>query len=283
MNGIERKIGLIGAGNMAEAITGALIESGSVSRTLISISDISEDRCRVFEKRFGISSREDNHAIFLENDIIILSVKPQVLPEVLSDIASAFDTKRLKKKCIISIAAGFPIKKLESFLYASLDADDRWKMPIVRVMPNTPCLVLQGISVMSGNSYATPEDIAITRSILGAMGHVIQMDESFIDAVTAMSGSGPAYVFYMIEAMIDAGINIGLDPDKAALLTIETFKGALALIAQVKESPETLRRKVTSPGGTTEAAIRCLDANNVKSIFADAIRAARDRSVELSV
>jgi pyrroline-5-carboxylate reductase len=279
---IERRIGLIGAGNMAEAITGALIQSGSVDRSLISVTDVSEERGRMFEKRFGIKSGRDNQALFQESDIVILSVKPQILPAVLSGIASSMGPDMVERKCVISIAAGFPIRKLESFLYSPLNEEARKQLPIIRVMPNTPCLVLRGMSVMSGNSNAIPEDIAVTRSILGAMGNVLEMDESFLDVVTAMSGSGPAYVFYMIEAMINAGRTLGLDSEKAILLTLETFKGALALLDQVKESPEDLRRKVTSPGGTTEAAIRCLETNNVKSIFADAIRAARDRSVELS-
>lgn len=282
MVGLKRRIGLIGAGNMSEAITGALIQSGIMDPSMISVTDISSERRHLFQKRFGVNTGTDNHALFRDCDIVILAVKPQIMPEVLAALSEEMGTEIPVRKIVVSIAAAVTLKKIETVLYHSLTVESQKKLPIIRVMPNTPCLVLSGMSVMSPNANVTLEDIAFTRSILEAMGTVMELDEAALDAVTAMSGSGPAYVFYMIEAMIEAGNAIGLDPEKASLLTLETFKGALTLLESVKESPESLRRKVTSPGGTTEAALKILEKNNLKKIFADAIRSARDRSVELS-
>ena len=149
-------------------------------------------------------------------------------------------------------------------------------------MPNAPALVLAGISGMSANRYAKPDDIQIAKTILGALGSVIEFNEADLDAVTALSGSGPAYVFYLIESMIAGGISNGLDAQQAARLTLETLKGAIKLMEERKEPPEDLRRKVTSPGGTTEAALKVLEQNHVKKDIVAAITAATQRSRELS-
>ncbi len=281
MNKLEKAIGFIGAGNMGEAIVGALIRSGVSDPEMIYISDISKERLDLLGSRFNIVTMEDNVELFDKCQIVILAIKPQQMGQVLSQIGEKL-IALTEKKLIISIAAGIPMRKIEDILYAPLDNESREKMPVVRVMPNTPALVLAGMSGMCGNRYSTDEDIAITKKILEATGDVITFNEEDMDAVTAMSGSGPAYVFYLVESMIDAGISLGFDPADASTLTLKTLSGALKLMEESSDSPEALRRKVTSPGGTTEAAFKVLEGNGVKNRIVEAIKAAAGRSKELS-
>ena len=275
-------VGFIGAGNMAEAMVGAFIQSETVDATRITVCDISTERLDFFQNKFGVKIVSDNVALVQSSDIVVLSVKPQVMMTVLKEIAPCMLLPDTKKRCVISIAAGVRLEALESVFYNQVSEEMRSQLALIRVMPNTPCLALSGMSVMSANPYATPEDIEITRVMLASMGSVMELPETDLDAVTAMSGSGPAYVFYFLEAMIEAGKQLGLGENTATVLACETFKGALALMDMAGESPETLRRKVTSPGGTTEAAIRVLDQAAVQEVFINAIRAAKERSVELS-
>lgn len=279
---LNKKTGFIGAGNMGEAFVGAIIKSNLLSPSMIYVSDINEERLAVFRSNYGISAINDNIKLFSKCDIIILAVKPQQIDKVLTEITNQKDYMIPAKKLIISIAAGIPLQKIENLLYTPLDKKSRTKLPIIRVMPNTPALVLSGMSGMSANRYASVEDVNIVKTLLEAMGKVLEFNENDLDAVTALSGSGPAYVFYLIESMIEGGINAGLDPNDAYTLTIATLKGSLALMEKLNESPETLRKKVTSPGGTTEAAFKILENNGVKQNIIDAIAAAALRSKELS-
>ena len=279
---LNKKTGFIGAGNMGEAFVGAIIKSNLLSPSMIYVSDINQERLAIFRSNYGISATNDNIKLFSKCNIIILAVKPQLINKVLAEITKQKDYMIADKKLIISIAAGIPLRKIEDLLYTPLDEKSRTKLPIIRVMPNTPALVLSGMSGMSANKYASVEDVNVARTILEAMGKVIEFNEDDLDAVTALSGSGPAYVFYLIESMIEGGINAGLNPNDAYTLTIATLKGSLALIEELNESPETLRKKVTSPGGTTEAAFKILENNRVKQNIIDAIAAATLRSKELS-
>ena len=281
MSKLKQKIGFIGAGNMGEAFVGAIIKSDIFSPSMIYVSDINEQRLDIFRSDYGVSAMNDNFKLFSECDVVILAVKPQQIDQVLSQIAKQGGYNIPDRKLIVSIAAGIPLRKIEDLLYAPLDEKFRERLPIIRVMPNTPALVLAGMSGMSTNRYATAEDVRIIRTILEAMGRVIEFKEEDLDAVTALSGSGPAYVFYLIESMIEGGINVGLDPGDAAVLTITTLKGAIALMEEQNESPEVLRRIVTSPGGTTEAAFKVLENNRVKQNIIEAIAAAAKRSKEL--
>lgn len=282
MSKLNKKIGIWGAGNMGEAFIGALIRSNLSDPSQITVSDILEERLNALKKTYGISVTKDNFKLFTECDVVILAVKPQQTAELLSQISRHKEYGISGRKLFISIAAGIPIRKIEEHLYASLDEPSKENLPIARVMPNTPALVLAGISGMSTNRYASAEDIQITKTILGAIGYVLQFKEEDLDAVTALSGSGPAYVFYLIESMIAGGISNGLTPEDAALLTVKTLAGAVKLLEERKESPETLRRKVTSPGGTTEAALKVLEEKKVKETFIKAITSATLRSKELS-
>ncbi|MBU3949646.1 MAG: pyrroline-5-carboxylate reductase [Proteobacteria bacterium] len=278
----NRKIGFIGAGNMAEAFIGAITKSGIIASSKVFASDVSEERLDSLKKNYGISVINDNSKVFSMSDIVILAVKPQQVSAALTLIANREDYCLQGRKLIISIAAGITLEKLESILYAPLNKENIINLPIIRVMPNTPALVLAGMSGMVPNRYANPDDINIVRTILEAMGKVIEFKEDALNAVTALSGSGPAYVFYLVESMIQGGINLGLDPYDATILTIATLKGSVALLEEIDESPELLRKRVTSPGGTTEEAFKVLEKKKVKEIIAEAIAAAARRSGELS-
>lgn len=279
---LNKKVGLIGAGNMGEAFVGALVRANISEVSEIWISDISHERCNIVGKTYGVATTNDNFKLFSECSVVIIAVKPQQIDQMLSQIAGQKGYQISERKLVISIAAGIRLRKIEDLLYPTLDENSRKKLPIIRVMPNTPALVLSGISGMSANKYATAEDGKVARTILEAMGIVIEFKEEDLDAVTALSGSGPAYVFYLLESMIEGGLKLGLDPDDAATLIFTTFKGALKLIEELNESPELLRRKVTSPGGTTEAALKVLEINRVKQNIIEAIVAAAKRSKELS-
>ena len=281
MSELNKKIGFVGAGNMGEAFVGAIIKANIFSPSMICVSDINNRRLDIFRSNYGVSVMNDNIKLFSECDVVIFAVKPQQIDQVLSQIAKQEGYNIPNRKVIVSIAAGIPLRKIEDLLYTSIDEKSRERLPIIRVMPNTPALVLAGISGMSANRYASAEDVSNIRTILEATGKVIEFKEEELDAVTALSGSGPAYVFYLIESMIEGGIDAGLDPGDAAVLTITTLKGALALMEQQNESPELLRRRVTSPGGTTEAAFKVLENNRVKENIIEAIAAAAKRSKEL--
>jgi pyrroline-5-carboxylate reductase len=279
---MKQKIGFIGAGNMAEAIIGAVVRSALVLPQNICASDIRGERLDYLKATYGITISRDNARLFSISDIIFLAVKPQQMEQVLSGITTTPSYDVPDSKLVISIAAGVKIKKIESTLYASLTPEARSRLAIIRVMPNTPALVLKGMAGMSPNTNTSGEDLANARSILESMGKVIEFAEEDLDAVTALSGSGPAYVFFLAELMISAGIKLGLTPENAKMLAITTLEGAVALMTQGGESPESLRAKVTSPGGTTEAAIKWMTDNRVQTHVVDAIIAAANRSRELS-
>jgi pyrroline-5-carboxylate reductase len=275
-------IGIIGAGNMGEAFVGAVLKSNLFEASGVWISDVNNERLAAMKTAYGIQATNDSTALFKQCDIVVLAVKPQQMNEVLSLIATGPPGIPEQTKLIISIAAGIRLEKIEGILYAGLSPDSCARLPVIRVMPNTPSLVLQGVSGMSVNRHATAEDTEMARRILSAMGTVVLFDEDELDAVTALSGSGPAYVFYLAEAMISAGSALGLSMENARKLTLGTLKGAAALMEERGESPEELRRKVTSPGGTTEAAITVLDEKDAKATVIAAITAAAERSRKLS-
>ncbi len=279
---LNRKIGFIGAGNMAEAIVGALTGSEMVEPLNIMVSDVSEERLAVFAEQYGVNTSTDNTRVFSESEVVVLAVKPQIMEKILREITEQEGYGPGKRKIVVSIAAGITTRKMEGFLYASLSGEERGRMPVVRVMPNTPALVLEGMSGMSANSHALPEDLEITRGILESMGKVIEFEEKHLDAVTALSGSGPAYVFYLVEAMVAAGERMGLGREDAVTMTLQTMGGALKLLEASGEAPEELRRRVTSPGGTTEAAINYMEENKVGKLIVEGIQAASARSKELS-
>ncbi|WDN90484.1 pyrroline-5-carboxylate reductase [Desulfosarcina sp. BuS5] len=276
-----KKIGFIGAGNMGEAFIGSIIKSGIFPPSSISASDINKEHLKFLKSQYDISVTDDNFRLFTESDIVILAVKPQQMVRVLSEIIVQKAYNVTRRKLVISIAAGITIKKIEELLYGPLDENQRGNLPIIRVMPNTPVLVLKGMSGLSPNRYVTQEELDAARTILEATGKALEFSEKLMDAVTALSGSGPAYVFYMVESMIKGGVDAGLTPEDSRTLSIATLKGALALMEELKELPESLRAKVTSPGGTTEAAIQVMEDGGIKKTIIKAIAAAVQRSKNL--
>jgi len=279
---LELKIGVIGGGNMGEAVVGALTRSVVTDPSVVFVSDINRERLAGLQETYRVSVTHDSSHLFAACDVVILAVKPQQMGEVLSVISAELGRTTFDRKLVISIAAGIPLRRIEDALYAPLDDSAVARLPIIRVMPNTPALVLAGMSGMSSNRFAGEDDRAVAHTILSAMGRVIEFGEESMDAVTALSGSGPAYVFYLAESMIAAGTAIGLAADDASAMTMTTLKGALALLETRSTSAEQLRREVTSPGGTTEAAFRVLEDKGVKETIVEAIVAARDRGRELS-
>ncbi len=275
-------VGFIGAGNMAEAIAGALIDSGTCPASNITMADVNRSRLNALAEKYQTKTAADNLEAFLASGLVVLAVKPQQVAEVLSELSGQPGYAVEERKRLVSICAGTRIEKIEALLYAPLSAEQQRSLPIVRVMPNTPALVLTGMSAMSPNRHADVEDLRITRTLLESMGKVIEVAETAMDGVTALSGSGPAYLFYLAEAMEKAGRRLGFSPEQAALLTLQTLKGAVALMEKSGESPGALRRKVTSPAGTTEAAVTVLDNGQVMETVAAAVAAAARRSEELS-
>lgn len=280
---VEYKIGFIGAGNMGGAIIAGLLDAQICNPEKIFFFDTSRDRLQSLHDQYGVISLASGAAVVETADVIVFAVKPQTMKPVLSELASKHVfAKTIDRKLILSIAAGIRISTFEDYVYRDLDALQQARFPILRAMPNTPALVRSGMTGLCANRHATPADVAMIRHLLSAVGNIIDCTEHEIDAVTAVSGSGPAYCFYLAEAMVEAGILLGFAPAVAAELTVNTLKGAAAMLENRSESPETLRRNVTSPGGTTEAAIRVLDDHAVKQALVSAIMAAAKRSRELS-
>ena len=256
MTAFNRTVGFIGAGNMGEAIIGAILTSGLLPASMVYISDTNNSRRAYLAEKYQVSDLRSNIELFETCQIVFLAVKPQQMPGILEEMANQSNYTVPERKLIISIAAGYPIRKLESKLYSTLSEKEIKNLPIIRVMPNTPALVLSAISGMSTNRFANRKDIQSTHTLLEAIGTVIQFDEDELDAVTALSGSGPAYVFYFVESLVKAGTQVGLDPNAAIMLATKTLSGSVKLLEASGESPRDLRQKVTSPGGTTEAAIQ---------------------------
>jgi len=261
------ELGIIGVGNMGSAIVRGVVAAGVLPAGAIVLAEPLQGR-REALRPLGVTVTADN-TVAAGCPRVLLAVKPQVLAGVLRDIAPLVPADAL----VISIAAGIRS--------AAIDAQLKSRPRIVRVMPNTPLLVGAGVSAVAAGPRATQDDLAWTQRIFGACGTTIVVAEELMDAVTAVSGSGPAYFFYLIEAMIAAGMAEGLDRDVAASLATQTCAGAAKLLAQSGKSPQELRAAVTSPGGTTQRAIETLEAAGVQAALVQAVRNAAQRSREL--
>ncbi|MGA2265634.1 MAG: pyrroline-5-carboxylate reductase [Phycisphaerae bacterium] len=261
------ELGIIGAGQMAEAIVRGAIRGGVLKAKGILAADPSTERRRAFEA-MGVACSADNAAA-AACPRVLLAVKPQVMPAALSEIAQAVRADAT----VISIAAGVTA--------AAIDKALAGRGRIVRVMPNTPILVGYGASAIAAGPRATEADLKWTENLFAAGGLVCRVAENLMDAVTAVSGSGPAYFFYLVEAMVAAGVAEGLDEKTARALAAATCAGAGKMLTETAESPQALRAKVTSPGGTTQRAVETLEAAKVKDALIAAIRAAAARSREL--
>ncbi len=267
----DRRIGFIGGGEMAEALAGGLIVGG-VSATQIQIAEPLPERCTDLRDRLGVAAEADYAQAVRGSDLVVLAVKPDVVPTALAALRAA--DLDLTRPLWISIAAGVRLESLEAGLPA--------KARIVRAMPNTPAVVLAGATAICGNAQADASDRSNARLLFESVGFVWETDtENLLDAVTGLSGSGPAYVFLFLEALIDAGEDVGLPREAAEQLARWTVYGAAKLTLDPNNSPARLREQVSSPGGTTLAGLAALDQGGLREILARAVAAATRRSGEL--
>jgi pyrroline-5-carboxylate reductase len=262
----RRGLAIIGGGKIGEALLSGLIRRGGADGILI--CERNAERAAQLADRYGVPAVDLADAAARAH-VLLLAVKPQDIDTLLARLGGVVDAGHL----VVSVAAGVPTARIEAALPAGT--------PVVRVMPNTPALVDQGMSVLSPGAHAEERHLDEAEALLAAVGQVRRVPESQQDAVTALSGSGPAYFFYLVEAMVDAGILLGLPRALAADLIVQTALGAAVMMRDSGEHPVVLREAVTSPGGTTIAAIRELERHGVRAALIAAIEAAHDRSVEL--
>ncbi|NOX69556.1 MAG: pyrroline-5-carboxylate reductase [Gammaproteobacteria bacterium] len=268
---ISNKVGFIGGGNMARAIAGGLLRGG-MHATDVLIAEPRPEQCDVLrEELYGAMVCENNAVVAEQAEVLLFAVKPQILQPV---CAALRDIVQETQPLIMSIAAGPRIEDIDAWLGG--------KLSVVRVMPNQPALIDQGISALFANALTHAKHRELAQSIMSAVGRVVWLkDEAEIDAVTAVSGTGPAYFYLLIDILIQSAIDFGLDADVARTLAVETARGATALATAETESMSSMIDRVRSPGGTTTAAFQHLDKSDARGIFADAIEAARKRAIEL--
>lgn len=262
------QVAVMGGGVMGEALLGALLTAGW-SPEQVEVTEHATARADELARRYAVRTGASNADAAARADVVLVAVKPNVVGAVLDEIAPALRGGAL----VVSVAAGLPIAFYEQRLPAGT--------PVVRVMPNTPAVVGKGASAIAAGTHATEGHLVLVEKLLAATGLVVRVAEKDLDAVTAISGSGPAYAFYLVDAMAEAGVLLGLTRDLATRLAVATVEGAAALAAQSGDHPVVLRERVSSPGGTTVAAVAELDAHGVRAGVVAAARAAAERSREL--
>jgi len=265
---IDKTIGFVGAGNMAEAMIRGLLRGGDFAPDRVSASGPREERMRELRETYGINATTDN-GVPAGAQIVVLSVKPQIMSRVLGEIADRVDPDAL----VISIAAGVPVAAIQSRLAGGTR--------VVRAMPNTPALVDAGATAIAGGEHARESDLEDAKRIFDAVGLTVVLDEYQLDAVTGLSGSGPAYVFLILEALSDAGVKVGLSRRTAQLLAAQTLLGSAKLLLETNEHPGRLKDMVTSPGGTAITGLHTLENGGVRTTLMNAVEAATRRSREL--
>jgi pyrroline-5-carboxylate reductase len=263
-------LAILGTGRMGEALLGGLLRSGWITREQIRCTVRRDERAREIVEQYGVQADTDSAGATAAADVIVIAVKPQNMRDLLADIAP----KIHERHTVISVAAGVRTDVIDELIPGDT--------PIVRVMSNVPVLVDEAMSVIAGGRFAGPEHLRVAEEILSHVGRVIELPERHLDAVTALSGSGPAYFFLLAEAMIDAGIFLGLSRDVSTELIVQTMVGSAKMLRDTGRHPVELRESVTSPGGTTISAIRVLEQERVRAAFLNAIEAAQRRSEELA-
>jgi pyrroline-5-carboxylate reductase len=263
------KIGFIGAGNMATALIKGLIKSGLYEPERILAADNDPEKLGKISKEFGVSGYGSNRDLVKESGVVVLSVKPQVIRGVLEEAGEVFREDHL----VVSIAAGIPLRMIQGIL--------KKDVPLIRVMPNTPALIQQGMSAIAPGKNATGEHLEAVRAIFKAVGKAVIVSEEMMDAVTAVSGSGPGFVFRIMECFVEAGIDLGFDSDTALELVLQTMLGAARVASESDKSLSQLREMVTSPGGTTAAGLAVFEKIGLEEMIKAVLKAACDRSHEL--
>mmetsp|Transcript_29634 Transcript_29634/g.70641 ORF Transcript_29634/g.70641 Transcript_29634/m.70641 type:complete len:275 (+) Transcript_29634:125-949(+) len=266
---LPHKIGFIGAGQMAEALARGFTAEGITSPSKVFCTDPNASRKGVFEE-FGAKALDSASEVVRQSDIIFVAVKPQYVTAVLKDASASLDDSKL----VVSIAAGVTVPTMEAA--AGPNAK------IIRVMPNTPCLVSATAAAMCKGSKATAEDMGVVRELMASVGTIVECDEKLFNAVTAVSGSGPAYIFLTIEALADGGVAAGLPRDIAMQLAAQTVLGAAKMVVETGKHPGQLKDAVCSPAGTTIAGVHQLEVSGLRATFMNAVKAAANRADELS-
>ena len=266
-----KKLAFIGAGNMGEALIRGLLAADATAAGDIIATGRREVRLQALQARYSVQVSLDNAYAVADADVVLLAVKPQILDRVLQEIAHALPVQAL----VISVAAGVSLQSIEAHLRPGTHT--------CRAMPNTPALVGAGATAVAPGRHATSEDMAVVQAIFAAVGMVTDVDESLLDAVTGLSGSGPAYVFMIIEALSDAGVKVGLPRYKSLALAAQTVLGSAQLLLQTGEHPGVLKDQVTSPGGTAIAGLHTLEEGGLRTTLINAVETATERSRELGV
>ena len=265
----EKKIGIIGTGNMGGALIDGLIHSRSSVPENIICSDVRSDKLKLARENYGITSKTNNIDVVKLSDIIIYAIKPQIMTKILKETNDYLDSSKI----IISIAAGVPLSSIESCLNKELR--------LIRVMPNIAASVKEGASAIAPGSHVLKNDLQVAKAIFDSVGKSVIIEESLMDAITGLSGSGPAYIFLIVDALADAGVKMGLARDDSLFLSSQTVLGAAKLLIETKEHPGQLKDKVTSPGGTAIAGLHTLEQGGLRTTLINAVEAATNRAKEL--
>ena len=265
----NKKIGVIGGGKMGSALISGILSRDLIPAGNVTVSDVAKERREDLKKTCAINTNEDNKKTIKSADIVILAVKPQNMADILQETAAVID----KRKLIISIAAGISTQFIEGYLKKGVR--------VIRVMPNTPAMIGEGATAIAGGANAMEGDMALARYIFDAVGITVSVKEDLMDAVTGLSGSGPAYGFVIIDALAAGGVNMGLSRDIALKLAVQTLLGAAKLCLKGDKHPAELRDMVTSPGGTTIAGLKALEEGKLRATLMTAVEAATLRSKEL--
>jgi pyrroline-5-carboxylate reductase len=270
-----RSVAFLGGGNMAEALIRGLISAKQLSPSLIRVSDVKPERLAALHTEHGVTVFDDNAALVRGVDVVVLSVKPQAMDKILEPLAQSLEHEHsaASRPLIISVAAGVPLRAIEARLPEGTH--------VVRAMPNTPATALAGATAIAPGTFATSADLAVAETFFAAVGKVVTLDESLLDAVTGLSGSGPAYVMLIIEALADGGVKVGLHRDTALMLAAQTVYGSAKLLLETGEHPGRLKDMVTSPGGTAIAGLHTLEAGGLRTTLINAVECATLRSETL--
>ena len=265
----DKKIGIIGTGNMGESlISGLIYAKSSVPKNII-CSDVRKDKLKSVQDAYGVVTTTSNIDVVKASEIVIYAIKPQIMASILRETAVHLDMS----KVIISIAAGVPLAAIESCLNKDLR--------LIRVMPNIAASVKEGAAAIAPGKHASKGDLKLAKAIFDSVGKSIIIEEEFMDAITGLSGNGPAYIFLIVDALADAGVKMGLSREDSLLLSAQSVLGAAKLLLETGEHPGRLKDKVTSPGGTAIAALHTIEAGGLRTTLINAVEVGTNRSKEL--
>ena len=264
----NKRIGFIGGGAMCEAMIGGLLHKGLLKPEQITVNDVASSRLTLLQQQYAVKTTDSATKVAGESEILFLTVKPQVMATVLSNIGKVVP----KKTIVVSIAAGIKIATMEKYLLG---------VPVIRVMPNTPVAVGEGMSAVARGTHADEKTAQLISELFAAVGRSVVVEESMMDAVTGLSGSGPAFFFLMLDALSDAGVRVGFSRQNALLLSAQTMLGAAKMVLETGEHPGKLKDMVTSPGGTAITGVHMLETHSIRASLIEAVVAATARSRDM--